>query len=342
MRASIRDVAMRAGVSAMTVSNVLRHRDSRTSVETRHRVMQVLQELNYIPVRTAAQNRHIETHVLGIVFLQQLQGFVGQRTFQGMTERAQECDRDLLIVLRSQPKWMSPDTAGHFLDRRCDGYIFVGSFRPDLSALLVKHEIPVVECYSVSPPAGAARVVGDDAGAMRQAVDMLSGLGHTRIAHLGGPPNDGEAEMRCAGFREAMQNRGHDTWSDRIFRSKTWAFADRGRGFSEEASQAVHETLAAKPTAVICANDFLALDVWHLAEAQGLRVPEDLSITGMDDTTEGAENGLTTLAVAFEQVGRDSVEALLELVKGEEAQSVSRQVSAILKQRRSVSHALKL
>ena len=337
MRASIRDVAQRAGVSPMTVSNVLRRRSGRLSEETRLRVVEALQELNYIPVRSAVQNRHVTTHAIGVVFLQSLQGFVGQRTFWGMSERARELDHDLLIVLRSQPNWMATDVAAQFLDRRCDGYVIVGSFQPELSAMLAAHEVPVVECYSVHPPAGVTRVVGDDAGAMRLAVEALWDRGHRRIAHLGGPVGDGEADLRCAAFRADMAERGANA-SGTIRRAQWRGLDCRNRPIPELCSL-VEAARTREVTAVVCANDGLALDLWQAAEELGLNVPTDLSITGMDNTEQGSLQGLASLAVSFEQIGRAAVEALLARARGEDCVTTGCMIPAELILRRSVAPA---
>ena len=326
MRSSIRDVAQRAGVSPMTVSNVLRRRAGRLSEETRQRVLQALQELNYIPVRPAVQNRHSTTHAIGVVFLQHIKGPVGQRTFWGMSERAEELDHDLLIIRRSQPNWMTADVAAQFLDRRCDGYIIVGAYHPELSALLVAQKVPVVECYSVNPPPGVARVVGDDAGAMRQAVEALWECGHRRIAHLGGPVGDGEADARCEGYRAIMAEKGGE--SGQVIRGDTW-----GGG----ARPLADTILAMGVTAVVCANDGLALELWQAAEAKGLRVPQDLSITGMDNTEEGALKRLTSLAVSYEQVGRSAIDVLLNIVHGNENQTDGIVIPAELRERGSIA-----
>ena len=63
-------------------------------------------------------------------------------------------------------------------------------------------------------------------------------------------------------------------------------------------------------TAVLCANDLYALAVWRLAEEKGLRVPEDISIVGMDNLAQGAERGLTSVAPCFEQIGSAAVDAI--------------------------------
>ena len=88
MRSSIRQVAARAGVSPMTVSNVLRNRSEKMAEETRQRVLQAIHDLDYTPVRTAAQNRHVTTNAIGVVFLWDIESVVGYPTFFGMCDRA--------------------------------------------------------------------------------------------------------------------------------------------------------------------------------------------------------------------------------------------------------------
>ena len=215
-------VAERAGVSPMTVSNLLRDRTDQMGEETRLRVLQAIHDLEYIPVRTAAQNRHVRTNAIGVVFLQDMQGAVGYPTFQGMCDRARQTDHDLTIFLRSKPDWVKPGTEGQFLDRRCDGFIFVGDNRPEVSEVLVQHGIPVVECYSFAPPAGVARVLGDNASAMRQVVAHLVAQGHRRIAHIAGPEDKREAVERRESFCAAMREMVGPGADGLVLRANSW------------------------------------------------------------------------------------------------------------------------
>ena len=114
MRVSIRQVAQRAGVSAMTVSNVLRDREGQMVGETRRRVLEAIHELGYVPVRSSMQNRHVRTNCLGLVFIQSMQGAVGYPTFLGMCERARQVDYDLTMLLRSEPDWVKPGRPHNF------------------------------------------------------------------------------------------------------------------------------------------------------------------------------------------------------------------------------------
>ena len=337
-RTSIRQVAERAGVSPMTVTNVLRDRAGEVSPQTQKRVLQAVDELGYIPVRSVMQNRHVSTNAIGVLFLQDMKGAVGYPTFLGICDRAQSLDHDLTILLRREPLWSNADI--QFLDRRCDGFIFVGDAKPELRQTLVTHRIPLVECYSVSPPQGVARILGDNRQAMHLAVQCLVQAGHTKIAHFGGPKINGEAQQRAEAFCDAMQSASlsdnliicGDTWGDR------WGFDDEVDEGGETRPLA-RALLDEKPTAVVCANDLLALTLWKEAERRGLSVPGDLSIIGMDNLVQAAAQGLTSVSVPFDAIGEAAVEAVISLIHGGSAESASRVLPVSLIPRKTVGPA---
>jgi DNA-binding LacI/PurR family transcriptional regulator len=310
-RASIRQVAELAGVSPMTVSNVLRKRDKQMGEATRLRVLDAIRKLNYIPVRISAQNRHVSTNSIGLVFLQVMLGPVGYPTFRGMCERAQQHDYDLTILLRSHPDDEELAVERQFLDRRCDGYIFIGQNNPQISQVLVDNNIPVVECYSVNPVKGVVPVIGDSYMAMELAVKYLVQLGHTKIAHLGGTDFP-ETDQRCEGYQIGMKKAFGSVnkhwivrakgWGDRygLYESLEWGPEQRG----DILIPASEEILKLGVTAVVCASDPIAL---------GLR---RVSIIGVDNMPEAELYHLTTIGQPFETIGRMAVDAILQQLKG--------------------------
>jgi len=342
MRASIRQVAERAGVSPMTVTNVLKNRANQVSEETRRRVLSAVEDLNYIPVRSAMQNRHVQTNAIGVLFLQDMEGAVGHPTFLGICNHAKQLDYDLTILLRSEPNWQKPGVQSHFLDHRSDGFIFIGEERPDISALLVRNKIPVVECYSVAPPEGVARVLGDNRQAMRLAVEKLVALGHRRIAHIGGPEMISEARERADGFCEAVSDLLGVDGADFVVQGDSWGDLwgfDYGNDPGLKSRPVVEAALNLNATAYVCANDLYALALWKMAEQRGLRVPEDLSITGMDNIVEAAHKGLTTISTPFNLIGRTAVDVLHQLLNGAEPKEVSRVLPVELVERKSIGPA---
>jgi LacI family transcriptional regulator len=100
--------------------------------------------------------------------------------------------------------------------------------------------------------------------------------------------------------------------------------------------------LAKKPSAVVCHNDYRALILEEAALARGLRVPQDLSIIGMDDIPEAQAHGLSTMSIDFSEVGRRGVEALLQQVAGASAAEASRRIPTALVERRSVDDGPRL
>ncbi len=339
-RVSIRDVARHADVSPITVSNVLHRRTSRYSEETAQRVEEALGHLNYIPVRSAVQNRQTETRSIGVVFLQDADLTVGFETFKGMRDRCRELDYDMVLLLREEPRWLGPEHVARFLDRRCDGFIFVGENRPGLSQALVAKKLHVVECYQGLPPDGVATVLPDNRTAMRLAIAHLRSLGHERIAHLGGPLTNPEATLRCQAFQEMMHECGLGQYADYVVRGDIWGtispFAQHS-GPAPEMRSLAETILDMDVTAVVCANDYLAMDLWYFAEERGIRIPDQLSITGMDNTIAGYCRGLTSVDGCFENVGRASIEALIDLVRGRSVADASRIVPVQLLERTSAA-----
>ena len=327
----------------MTVSNVLRNHSEKMSEETRRRVLQAVHDLDYIPVRTAAQNRHVTTNAIGVVFVQEMEGAVGYPTFFGMCNRARALDHDLTIFLRSEPDWVTPGSEAQFLDRRCDGFVFVGDNWHGISEVLIRHKVPVVECFSVSPPPGVARVLGDNELGMSLAVRHLVEKGHQRIAHLAGASVNREAAVRRAAFQAAMRTEGLPGHADCIVQAEQWGDlwgfgkGDEGLLTRPYAAAVVKLVRDEGVTAVVCANDLFALALWRMAEEMGLRVPEDLSIIGVDNIVEGALRGLTSIAQPFEQIGHAAVNAVIALLDGADAESASRVLPVELVKRRSVA-----
>jgi LacI family transcriptional regulator len=333
MRTSIRDIAARAGVSAVTVSNVLRGRESRASEETRERVLEIARELQYVPVaQPLTQSRHTQTHIIGLVFDHgEPEEYWGTRTFRGLREGALEHGYDLLTILRARPNWMLDAEELNFLDRRSDGLIFiVPRDRYGVLESLVRHKIPAVSCFIADVPPGVATVVLDDVDAMRQAVKYLVERGHKRIAHLAYHAERADFAGRVSGYRSAMKSAGLARHINIV------------QGGDEDGWQPRVVELVEKRgvTALTCSNDLIALIARNLADERGWRVPQDLSLIGMDDMPQAEKRGLTSMRFSSEAVGRFAVEAIVRLMNGETAASCSKVVPVELIERISVAPLL--
>src|ERR1700722_17631996 len=129
MRTNIRQVAALAGVSRTTVSNVLLGKAGRVTAEKREQVLRVVQELGYVPVRPALQNRTGETRVLALALHDPnvAQYEFHSQVYAGICAAALRHDYDVLTVLRADPDWAVNRTAIRLLDRRSDGILFLPS-----------------------------------------------------------------------------------------------------------------------------------------------------------------------------------------------------------------------
>ena len=336
MRASIRQVAETANVSPMTVTRVLRGRGL-VSEETRQRVLAAVRETNYIPVRSSVQNRHSPTRILGLVPYQQdvMQNRLDSETYAGIFRAARTHGYDLLVMLRGESEWMVDQAAARFLDRRSDGFIFnsagTGEWH-EVLPILAGQKIPVVVCYRRDVPSGIAWVDPDNDHIIELAVHALLRQGHQRIGYLPGysmgnadteflphPRTDGNFDdsMRRAAFERKVRETGCE---GRILETPY-----------------LDDILTQKITGVVCVNDYQALLLWDQAVAQGMQIPRDLSLVGVDDIPDAQTRGMTSIGFGYDAVGATAVEVWLDLLQGKSARESCRVVPATLRERQSIA-----
>lgn len=330
MRHSIRQVAKHARVSPMTVSRVLHGRKDLVANDTFERVLASVRDLDYVPVASPTQNRPVKTGSIGIVpFYSNVNNNpIDSQTFEGLCAQARAHSYDLLVMLRDDADWMSRATA-RFLDRRNDGFIFISPDVQEWRSILKElpgHDIPAVICYRRDVPEGVAWIDPDNEAIVRLAVELLHKHGHQRLAYLTGP--------------KALSN-----FDDRA-RQKAFLREIGARGLQgtliEGASDAwelkldvLAELRESGVTGVLCVNDFLALQLWQAAVQAGLRIPDDLSLIGVDDQ-DTQHFGLTSVGFGYAQVGRLAVEAWVALQNGQDARSCCCVVPVHLIERSSV------
>lgn len=337
MRVTIRQVAERAGVSKTTVSKILVGRHERIPVHTRERVLQVVREMGYIPVRTALQNRHVPTRVIAFPIddLIKLRFTINTETYFGICAGAVRHGYDVLTLLRTDSNWVDNRKELRFLDRRSDGTIFDLSVLADAGGdleALARHNVPTVVCYSRDVPEGIGWVDPDNRGAMYGAVSHLAARGHRRIAFLNTRESPDSATYfdkgeRLRYFREAVRQHGMKECADWIF--ATWYF--------EQMPKLPRQILERGATAVICVNDRLAIDLMLATRSAGLSVPDDLSIIGVDNV-DAEQWGLTSMGFSYHDIGNRAVDALVGLITGKPVEECRIVIPVELCERQSVKN----
>lgn len=302
-RVTIRQVAESAGVSIATVSRVINgHPD--VSSETRQAVQRVIRDRGY---RAGARSRSGPTGLIGVMVPLVHPGYFAQ-ILSGAAEAAYE--HDMRIVLC--PTHHSRSREMSLLDRltggEADGAVVV---LPEESGeefgALAAHGFPFVIVDPRTEMADGIPVVcaAHSSGATQATRHLLS-LGHRRIGVIAGPRGWVATEERLRGYRAAVAAAG--ILPDPALIQHANFRIDGGR---ETAARLLG--LPDPPTAIFAFNDGMAVGAMQAASARGLRVPEDLSVAGFDDTIEAAVAvpALTTVRQPLAELGRTAVSLLV-------------------------------
>ncbi|WP_405059714.1 LacI family DNA-binding transcriptional regulator [Kribbella sp. NBC_01505] len=326
-------VAKTAGVSIATVSKVLNGR-SDVSSATRARVQDLLNQHGYV-------GRRPETVVRDSVelFYQGALNNYSVEIIQGVVEAGQAGGVD--VVLNAHPRHESSvtDRASRWIRELIAGgrraAIGITSELTDADlAALSRARLPLVVIDPANIPEPDVTSVGSTnfAGGMA-ATQYLLGLGHRRIAYLGGPPTSGCNQARMSGFRNAMEAAGatvpkHYVWQ------RDFLYDDGVAGGS------VLLDLPDRPTAIFAGSDESALGVMEAARSRGLRIPEDLSVVGFDDTQVArlASPPLTTVKQPLREMGAVALRTALRLAAGETIDSHHVELATTLITRNSATH----
>lgn len=311
-RATLDAVAERAGVSKATASKVLNHRPG-ASESTRRRVEQAMVELDYAP--TTRPRSASSTGAVTLVF-DTLINLYSLRVLEGVVEAAQESGVDVVTKVLAtdgtSPGAIDPAMARQVAAKGHGGLLLVTTHvHADLISACRTSGLALV---AVDPPNAldpSVVSIGSDhwAGGL-QATQHLLDLGHRRIAFVGGSPTNPAFRARYGGYREALLAAG--------LPEDPALVSNEGMGTAEQVSARML-ALPDRPTGVFASNDGDAFGVLRAATAAGLRVPEDLSIVGYDDTYASVASSvlLTTVRTPMHDIGRTALTTLLRMADGE-------------------------
>jgi LacI family transcriptional regulator len=312
--ATLSDVARRAGVSISAVSRVLSDApEARVSPETRARIKQAAADLAYRPNFAGRALKFSRTNVIALVVPDLTNAFVTDLML-GVEDEALQ--RDYMVLLgRSEDLKPGGEMVSRLIgEGRVDGMLVqVADHTPPAEiAQLVEARYPIVFLNSVQAGHRGGVVLDDEAGA-RLATQHLIGLGHRRIALVGGLPQSYTAQRRANGFAGAMAASGLP--APRTAITRLGYYPKDGR----EALR-VLMARARRPTGLVVANLNAALGVLAEARNLGLAVPEDLSVVSVHDawTAENTWPPLTTVKMPMYQLGRAAVAGLYDRLHGDE------------------------
>ncbi|ACZ29912.1 transcriptional regulator, LacI family [Xylanimonas cellulosilytica DSM 15894] len=322
-RASIADVARRAGVSVGTVSNVL-NRPAVVAAPTRERVEAAIADLRFVPNGSARQLRVGSATTVGAIVLDLTNPFFTD-VARGLEDRLTQDDWTLMVASSEE----DPDREARLLrlfEQHGVRGVAVVPASDDVERLVTLHErgVRVVLLDRTSPVAELSSVAVDDVAGGTLAAEHLLTLGHRRIAFINGPHTIRQCADRHAGVVAAIVAAGLDP-GDVLVEVTTRLDADGGE-------RAVAELLAAgpRPTALFCVNDLVALGALRRLRAEGVAVPGQVAVVGYDDVTFAAElfTPLTSVRQPTHELGSTAADLV---IRGGDAEHVMFQPQLVVR-----------
>jgi DNA-binding LacI/PurR family transcriptional regulator len=308
-RTTMADVAELAGVSIQTVSCVVNSKPGITD-ETRARVEMAIQELNYHPHTVARSLRTNQTQTIAIVVSDMANPSLG--IMAGAAEDyAHRFGYSLVLYNTHDDLERERKYQNMAIENMVDGILFVTARGPLIDAVST---IPSVAIDRVPAEFHGLSVSLNNIEAGRIAAQHLLELGHTCFGHITGPLDIQLAAERRHGFEQAIREAGVSPGLV-VVREGTWAVKS---GYEQMKRILAHSP---RPTAVFTANDRMAIGAMRAINEVGLRIPEDISIVGLDNIEETPflTPPLTTIVNPFEELARLGTKHLIDALSGRDA-----------------------
>jgi DNA-binding LacI/PurR family transcriptional regulator len=311
----LKDIALHAGVSVMTVSKALRDEPD-ISAATKARLKQLAQQMGYVPDTFAQALRTRDSKLLGLV-ISSITNPIYARTILAIEERAHQLGCEILLAQSLGTVEREETCLRRLMARRVQGIFIAPVYRlstqaPVYQQLLAQH-VPTIILGHLAPfCAQFPNVETDDIAASRAITEHLLRLGHRRIAYFCGPVVSPTAQERYEGYRRALREAGFEMEDKLIFQAGTTI--EDGK---KAALQLLNESTRA--TAVQMANDLVAIGAADTFLQHGLKIPQDLSVAGFGNilTSEYFRVPLTTYGQPKFRLGNAAMDSMLNLLRHE-------------------------
>lgn len=339
--ATMRDVALLAGVSTATVSHVV-NGTKKLSPETTERVLMAIAQANYTPNTLAKSLRSGQTHTIGVL-VEDIRGLPVADIVSGVNETlAKSGYRMILHDLHLLEKLYNQyEQIGAYRQRinngvsllkssNVDGIIYVGMHDRHLDYLFDPMDTPLVFAYSHGTSEDTYVTYSNQDSAADMTRYLLS-KGHTRIAVLAGHPHSYPTARRLHGILMAMQQAGL-TIPEGYIRYGDWEYAS-----GVEQTRALLE-LPEFPTAIFAMNDLMAAGCMHALKEAGLRIPQDVAVAGFDnrEIARYLQPPLTTVSLPTTEIGVQVALHMMEKINNPSAPPVRDIIHCSIVERQSV------
>nr|WP_233280800.1 LacI family DNA-binding transcriptional regulator [Devosia oryziradicis] len=319
-RATIRDVAQRAGVSIGTASKALND-NGRLKADTRTRVIAAAQELGFRPNSLAQSLHRTRSMTVGVLSTDSFGRFAFP-IIEALEERLAEQGIAIFMCNATDDPEREKRHLDQLLGKRIDGLLVTGRRMDKRPPVAVPGQtMPVIYVFSQADDPEALCLLPDDYGGARLAVEHLIGLGRRRIAHITGPESFEAVTLRHRGYRDALTTAGLSA-SDTFFRKGKWSEA-----WGREAVADLFDDAAEMPDALFCGNDQIARGASDALRERGIDVPGQVAVVGFDNwdvMTLAARPPLSSVDMNLRELGRLAGERLISMIAGERFKGVER------------------
>jgi len=313
--ATLRDVATAAGVHPATASRALNPGTRLlVSEETAQRVTEAAERLGYRPNSVARSLRTRRSHTIGVL-IPDLNNPLFPPIIRGIEDRLAEHGYVALIGNTDADPVKERLVFDQMRARHVDGFVLAtATLNSPILAEAAKAELPLVLMNRTAQDYPFSSVSVDNEQGLRAAVAHLVSLGHSRIGHIAGPQDISTGTARLRGYQEAMRSHGLAIGpADIIYAS----------GYTvEEGLRCARELLEATDdlTAVVAANDMLAIGCYGALDELDLHCPEDVSVIGFNDMpfVDRLHPPLSTVRFPHSQVGAEAARLLIERIESGE------------------------
>ena len=309
-----KDVALLAGVSTATVSRALNTPDS-VDPATLQRVREAIKKLRYVPHGAARSLRSQRSRMVGAI-VPSFDYALYARTTSALQQRLGSHGYSVVLAEHHYDLQQELQVTRQLIEHAVDAFMFVGiDHDPRLFSLLEDYGRPYVLTWGVDPSHRHPCIGFDNRAAGAAIARHVISLGHKRIAILSSPlEGNDRGRERVAGFRAALAEAGlkesHFECAQRI-----------ALGAAEEAmGKILRAAVKKQPTAVLATNDVMAVGAMMACRHAGVQVPEEMSITGIDNTDLGATQvpGLTSVRTPIVEIGTEAAEQLVARLEGQD------------------------
>jgi LacI family transcriptional regulator len=314
--ATLRDVASAAGVHPATASRALNPGTRLlVSEETAQRVTEAAERLGYRPNSVARSLRTRRSHSVGVL-IPDLNNPLFPPIIRGIEDRLAEHGYVALIGNTDADPGKERLVFDQMRARHVDGFVLAtATLNSPILDEAAAAELPVVLMNRIAQDYPFSSVSVDNEQGVRAAVAHLVSLGHRRIGHIAGPQDVSTGAARLRGYQEAMRSHGLTVEAGDVVYATGYTV--------EEGLRCARELLedGTELTAVVAANDMLAVGCYGALDALGLRCPEDLSVVGFNDMrfVDRLHPPLSTVRFPHYQVGTEAARLLIERIESGES-----------------------